>query len=107
MVSDLDNKLSDQFYRSSEDPRNSRKSQPDARENLPIPRETICVTSYKEKYFEKPAFFRSPKNMSLTTTKTPQTDHENTTKNHHENTHFSQNPLQKHSFALRKLFSGN
>jgi hypothetical protein len=32
--------------------------------------------------------------VSLETTKSPQIHHNNTTKNHHENTHFSQNPLQ-------------
>jgi hypothetical protein len=72
MLSDLDNKLSDQFYRSSkqgwerqmeERRKFLRKSQWAPVRTCQSPLEPICVTCYKEKYFEKLAFFRSQKRV--------------------------------------------
>jgi hypothetical protein len=42
---------------------------------------------------QKKGKFSEVKNTHSRTTKTPQIDHKNTTKNHHQTTHFSQKPL--------------
>jgi hypothetical protein len=111
MSSDLNNKLSDQFYRPSTQGWRDKWKNPaispkepagtTAREKTCQCRcNRICVSCYKETYFEKLAFFRSQK----TCLQAPRKHHRNTTKNHHKNTHFSQNPLQKRTSALHKHF---
>jgi hypothetical protein len=57
----------------------SRKEPAGRRQNLPVPSKTICVSCYKEKYFDRLAFLRGqktclyqPQKHHKLTTKTPQ-----------------------------------
>jgi hypothetical protein len=75
MLSAMDNKLSDQFYR------------------FPGHRWGRAKASPVENIVQRTGKFSEIKNTQLRTTKTPQIDHKNTTKNHHQTTHFSQKTL--------------